>query len=587
MPKPQPSIPGLVIGGTGSNSGKTTLTLALLCALHERGLVARAAKTGPDYIDAAFHAALTGQPAANLDTWMCREAAPSPAERPLHGGYGPASGLPGGLKRVFARMALPCPLQADTTATVPYSPNLLLPDLRPDLRPDLLVVEGAMGLFDGGHKGAGSTAHLAALLGLPLLLVLNAGGMGQSVAALAEGFLHHRPAWAGTRSLRFLGMICTHVGSARHADLLRQSLAPVSKSSGVPLLGLMPRQGAPTLPARHLGLVEAREVLPGVDRQSLAQWAEDHCNLDLLLQKAGAATLRRIPHADTAMTALQDENQPELSSGNTAKLLPPLPQTQAPAARFFPAARTAPRRGSSPLRIGLAWDEAFSFCYADLPAVLGELKACVVPFSPLRNAAPPPHCSGLYFPGGYPELHAERIAANASMRTALHSLAAQGMPIYGECGGYMYLMRSLLLNGLEYAMSGLLPRSCTLGQTKAALGYRAALAHADWPNTSSPLTGNSKVSNSMTGSPKTNAMARPLWVRGHEFHYAQEQLDPLPAQCSPLWQLHDSQGRFLRADGCRMGSVAGSWLHCYPEGSRRFWRAWLGLCTAYIAAQGS
>ena len=534
MPKPQPSMPGLVIGGTGSNSGKTTLTLALLCALHERGLVARAAKTGPDYIDAAFHAALSGQPAANLDTWMCRESAPSPAERPLSGGRGLSSGissgLPAGLRRVFARMSAPCEPQADTPGVA---------------SPDILVVEGAMGLFDGGHRGAGSTAHLAALLNLPMLLVLNAGGMGQSVTALAEGFLHHRPSWAGKRPMRFLGMVCTHVGSARHADLLRQSLAPVCKSTGVPLLGLMPRQGAPTLPARHLGLVEAREVLPGVDTKALAQWAEANCDLDLLLQRAGAAT-RRV----------------------TAPLNQPVsPPASVPTARFFPAGVAQTRRGKQPLRIGMAWDEAFSFCYADLPAVLGELKAEMVPFSPLRDATPPPGCAGLYFPGGYPELHAERIAANAQMRTALHSLAAQGMPIYGECGGYMYLMHSLMLNGQQYAMSGLLPRSCSLGQTKAALGYRAALAKAGWLH--------------------ADSTARPLWVRGHEFHYAQEQPAPLPPQCSPLWQLHDSQGRFLRADGCRMGSVAGSWLHCYPEGSRRFWRAWLGLCSAYLSAQGT
>ena len=544
MPRPQPSLPGLVIGGTGSNSGKTTLTLALLCALHERGLVARAAKTGPDYIDAAFHAALTGQPAANLDTWMCRESAPSPTERPLSAGAGGSARLPAGLRRVFERMALPeLPLE-DTTTALPTSHNLLVPDM--------VVIEGAMGLFDGGHKGAGSTAHLAGLLGLPLLLVLNAGGMGQSVAALAEGFLHHRPAWAKNRPSAFLGMVCTHVGSTRHADLLRQSLAPLCKSSGVPLLGLMPRQGAPTLPARHLGLVEAREVLPDLDRHALAQWAESHCTIDMLLQRAGAGTLRRpLP----AHTTAQASTPPP-----TAPITPPITL----AARFFSPASTGKGRGTQPLRIGMAWDEAFSFCYADLPALLGELKAEVVAFSPLRDNAPPRHCAGLYFPGGYPELHAGRIAANTSMRSALHALTAQGMPMYGECGGYMYLMRSLMLHGQEYAMSGLLPRSCTLGQNKAALGYRAAQAQADWLPT---------------------AHSRPLWVRGHEFHYAQEQPAPLPAGCSPLWQLHDSQGRFLRADGCRKGSVAGSWLHCYPEGSRRFWRAWLAGCAAYIAAQ--
>ena len=544
MPRPQPSLPGLVIGGTGSNSGKTTLTLALLCALHERGLVARAAKTGPDYIDAAFHAALTGQPAANLDTWMCRESAPSPAERPLSAGAVFSARLPAGLRRVFDRMSLPGQPLASVTTAQPANSSIFVPDL--------VVVEGAMGLFDGGHKGAGSTAHLAGLLGLPLLLVLNAGGMGQSVAALAEGFLHHRPAWAKNKPLSFLGMVCTHVGSARHADLLRQSLAPLCKSSGVPLLGLMPRQGAPTLPARHLGLVEAREVLPNLDRHALAQWAENHCTIDMLLQRAGAGTLRRPLPADT--TAQAPTPPP------TAPLSPPLTL----AARFFSPANTGKRRGTRPLRIGMAWDEAFSFCYADLPALLGELKAEVIAFSPLRHAAPPQNCAGLYFPGGYPELHAGRIAANTSMRSALHALAAQGMPMYGECGGYMYLMHSLRLNGQEYAMSGLLPRSCTLGQNKAALGYRAAQAQADWLPT---------------------AHSRPLWVRGHEFHYAQEQPAPLPAGCSPLWQLHDSQGRFLRADGCRKGSVAGSWLHCYPEGSRRFWRAWLAGCAAYIAAQ--
>ena len=158
-----------------------------------------------------------------------------------------------------------------------------------------------MGLYDGGHRGAGSTAHLASLLGLPVLLVLNAGGMGQSIAALAEGFLHHRPTWAGGLSVRFLGMVCTHVGSARHADLLRQSLAPVTKSAGVPLLGLLPRQGAPELPSRHLGLVEAREALPTVDRQALTQWVEQHCDLNRMCGRPGL----RFSAPNQALTGLK------------------------------------------------------------------------------------------------------------------------------------------------------------------------------------------------------------------------------------------------------------------------------------------
>lgn len=548
MPKPQPSTPGLVIGGTGSNAGKTTFTLSLLCALHARGLVARAAKTGPDYIDAAFHAALTGQPAANLDTWMCREAAPSPAEHPL-----PAGRIPKGLGRVFERMSAVCPWHDNAkTGTDLFT------------KPDLLVVEGAMGLYDGGHRGAGSTAHLASLLGLPVLLVLNAGGMGQSIAALAEGFLHHSPAWAGGLPVRFLGMVCTHVGSARHADLLRQSLAPLAKSAGVPLLGLLPRQGAPELPSRHLGLVEAREALPAVDRQALTQWAEQHCDLNRMLKQAGVPTLRRAVDTDKASASVPEiARQARLSEAQ-----------EPPSDRFFPLSGAQaqhpprPQRKRSPV-VGLAWDEAFSFCYADLPAVLHELGARIVTFSPLRDAAPPTECSGLYFPGGYPELHAPQLAANTAMRDALHGLAAQGMPMYGECGGYIYLMQSVLIAGQSHAMSGLLPRSCALGASKAALGYRAAQAAPDWPAPTNPTL--------------KRPATRPLWVRGHEFHYAQEEETPLPTSCRPLWKLYDSQGRFLRDEGCRLGSVAGSWLHCYPEGSRRFWRAWLRTCAAYLS----
>ncbi|MFC4679133.1 DUF1611 domain-containing protein [Desulfovibrio legallii] len=602
--------PGCVVAGTGSASGKTTCTLALLCALRARGLTARAAKTGPDFIDVAFHAALTGQPAANLDTWMCRAARPTARATP-------GRQLPAGLRRLYARLCAP-----DAAG-------------RP---PDLIVVEGAMGLFDGGHRGAGSTALLAARLGLPVLLCLHAGGLGQSAAAVAEGFLRHRPAWAAHEApLAFLGLICTHVGSPRHADLLRTALAPLRKD--LPLLGLLPRQGAPDLRSRHLGLVEAREALPFMDRAGLARWMEENCRLDQLLRRLGLAVGRAAPadlpagsaarltacHALSLTPSLPPDpavnparalsaNLTDIPTGTltakqtaTASPLPPAKPAAgspadratapvaaaAPATRFFAAARAvppdlapppaatscapnpaaaasadallpppaAPARARRPSRrsrrrpvVGMAWDAAFSFCYADLPALWQELGAQVAVFSPLRDSAPPPYCAGLYFPGGYPELHAAALAANTSFRTALTRLADAGLPIYGECGGYIYLMRSLHLSGQDYPMSGLLPQTCTLTDRRAALGYRAALALPDWP--------------------APTQTAAPLWTRGHEYHYAQED-GPLPAACRPLWRLYDSAGGLLREEGCRLGSVAGSWLHCYPEGSRRFWRTWL------------
>jgi cobyrinic acid a,c-diamide synthase len=639
-------IPGIVIGGTGSNTGKTTVTLALLCALASRGLAVRAAKTGPDYIDAAFHAAITGQPAANLDTWMCRQAPATPAEKPVTGG----KGLPRGLQTIFERMA------ASPSGT--------------GRGPDLLLVEGAMGLYDGGHAGAGSTAHLAALLDLPILLVCSAAGLGESVAALVEGYLRHKPQWlAKSTPPRFLGIVCTHIGSPRHAEIIADALKPLEKSDNVPLLGLLPRKGAPELQSRHLGLVEAREALPALDRAALTNWLEDHCRLDALLKRAGVvnspsrgmasgspkktdansaclrenvrehvregkhgdmcegkgedycnaittATAKRSLHvrapggAASALTGNQSGNA-RPATARRAIAAPPAAMPEAPlASRFFPPcqpdaatirnsaiqagnqelqqdttslfapglATVAPAkvrlaRGTPRPLIAMAWDAAFSFCYADLPALLTELGADVVPFSPLRDAAPPQGCTGLYFPGGYPELHAEELGANLPMVRHLRALAQKNLPIYGECGGYIYLMRSLRLEGQpepqEYAMAGLLPLHCVLGKTRAALGYRAALALPGWPERAE------RLKTPVTGQPGS----KPLWVRGHEFHYASEDDGPLPPRCAPLWQLHDSKGILLRQEGCRCGSVAGTWLHCYPEGSRTFWRAWLKMAT--------
>ena len=503
-------IPGLIVGGTGSNAGKTVTTLALLCALRARGLRVQAAKSGPDFIDAAFHAALTGAPAANLDVWMCREARPDSGKRPLRR-------IPQGLARVFARMHGP---GADGRNA------------------DLLLVEGAMGLYDGGTGGAGSTAQLAVLLGLPVLLALNVHGLGQSVAALAEGFLRHRPAWtADAGHPAFVGMICTHVGGEKHKEILRQALAPLTAQTGVPLLGLLPRDGAPQLESRHLGLVEARESLPGLDHESLAAWLETHCDVRALLQALGAP-----------------------QSGLPASPL----RADAPPVRFF-APRVRSGKAARRPRLGVAWDAAFSFCYADLPALLRELGAELCFFSPLRDAAPPSACDGLYFPGGYPELHASALAANTSIRAALRTLAERGLPIYGESGGYIYLMRALRQDGRDYPMSGLLPLTCLLGGQRAALGYRAARALPGWPAACTP---------------GQSGTATTLRARGHEFHYGRLEGRELPAGCAPLWQLSDSKGAVLGPEGCRLGSVAGSWLHLYPEGARRFWRAWLAGLSA-------
>lgn len=515
------SPPALIVGGSGSNSGKTVATLALLCALRARGLRIHMAKTGPDYIDTAFHAALSGMPAANLDIWMSRAA------RPARGQGRPLRRLPAGLQRLVARMCTPGP------------------DGRP---PDLLLTEGAMGLYDGGACGEGCTAQLATLLGWPVLLILAARGLGQSVAALAEGFLRHRPRWlAAGQTTGFAGLICTHLGSPRHAAIVREALGPVCANAGVPLLGLLPRAGAPLLPSRHLGLHEARETLPTLDTAALAHWLEAHCDVSGLLKRLGLPS-----HGERPTPAAEPS-----PSGASALPPPAFPTGQA---AFFPLGPPCNRHRKR-YRIGIARDAAFSFCYADLPALLEELGAECVFFSPLADAAPPP-CHGLYFPGGYPELHAQGLAVNRPMLAALRQLAEAGLPIYGECGGYIYLMQAIEVEGRSLPMSGLLPLTCRLEQGRAALGYRLAEALPGWP--------------------ASEPAARPLRVRGHEFHYAALLPASASASCAQLWRLRDSHGTELGPEGCRCGKVAGSWLHLYPEGARRFWRSWLAALPARL-----
>lgn len=477
-------MPGLVVGGTSSHCGKTVTTLALICALRARHLRVAAAKIGPDFIDTAYHQQASGLPVANLDIWMQGAR---------------------GLARLQKRMA--------------------------QLAPGLCVAEGVMGLFDGTTGGRGSTAHVACQLDWPVLLLLPCKGQAQSVAAVAEGFLTYGEGRRGIRKPRFAGMLCTFVGGERHKALLREALAPVAQRHKVPLLGMLPREGAPQLPSRHLGLVAAEETAHLLEPDALATWFADNCDMAALLRALG---LRRTVHADNNVPALGSSGQTSTQHddcGQQAFFAPAIPCTQ----------RT--------LRVGIAFDAAFRFCYADVPALLQELGAEVRFFSPLQDAAPPAHCAGLYFPGGYPELFAQQLAANRPMRESLRTLASQNVPMYGECGGFLYLMRELVDNeGHSWPMTGLLPLACRMGRRWAALGYR--LCEGTY--------------------------------RGHEFHYGQiEDAPTAPAPlCSShkqsLWQsVKNGSGQELGPQGCRIGNIAGSWVHLAPEGARGFWRAWL------------
>ncbi|WP_437983916.1 cobyrinate a,c-diamide synthase [Sorangium sp. So ce117] len=294
---------------------------------------------------------------------------------------------------------------------------------------DVALIEGVMGLFDGASPTGeeGSTAEIAKWLEAPVALVVDASGMARSVAALVQGFAGFDPA------LRVAAVVCNQVGSRGHLDILRQAQAQVNRS--LPVLGGLPRDEAQRFPERHLGLRTADEA--ALPEERLDHWgaqAEAWIGLDALLEIARAA--------------------------------PPLPAAGAAAT---PGAAAGAQRGRA--RIGLAFDEAFHFYYADNLRRLEAAGAELVRFSPIGDARLP-DVDALYLGGGYPEVHAERLAANAALRGEIRAFAGRGGPIYAECGGLMYLTEAIrTLDGRAHPMVGLVPAEAAMCEKLQALGY--------------------------------------------------------------------------------------------------------------------
>ncbi len=370
----------ILIAAPRSGAGKTTVTLALLAAFRARGLSVRAAKSGPDYIDPAFHEAATGAPCLNLDPWA-------------------------------------------------MSPGLLDDTLNEAASgADLLIVESAMGLFDGvdgGAAGNSSAAELAIRFGLPVLLVLDVTAQAQSAVAVAHGFASFDP------RVHVAGVILNRVGSARHRSMIERAMA------GLPMqvAGAFPRDGSVQLPERHLGLVQALEHGDLDDRiAKLAALAERHCDLSSILDLASALDTRPGP----------------------AIALPPPGQ-----------------------RIALAQDAAFAFAYPHLVSGWKRAGADILTFSPLADEPPAADCDACWLPGGYPELHAAPLANATRFKDGLKRFAAS-RPVHGECGGYMVLGQGLIdADGVRHAMTGLLSHATSFAERRLHLGYRSARLLAD------------------------------------------------------------------------------------------------------------
>ncbi|WP_242393217.1 cobyrinate a,c-diamide synthase [Anaeromyxobacter oryzisoli] len=354
---------------------------------------------------------------------------------------------------------------------------------------DVAIIEGVMGLFDGASPAsdAGSTAEIARWLGAPVVAVLDASGMARTAAAVARGLVDFDPA------LRVGALVCNRVGGRGHLELLREAVRVP------PVAGGLPAREDLAFPERHLGLVSVAEALPGATVAAWAALAEEWLEVDALLALARSA--------------------------------PPLERPDRAA-----SAPAAPVAGRPRCRIGVAWDEAFHFYYADNLARLEALGAELVRFSPLHDAAPPP-VDGLYLGGGYPEEHAAALSANEGMRRAIRALAAAGRPIYAECGGLMYLASAIRTrDGREHDMVGLVPGVAVVRDRLQALGYAEVTTRA--PSILGPAG---------------------LTFRGHQFRYSEL---AVPPSVSRVYAVAGRQGAPL-LEGYAAGSVLASYVHAH------------------------
>ncbi len=443
------TIPRIVIAGTQSGVGKTTIVTGLLAAFKQQGLNVQSYKVGPDYIDPAYHTLASGKPAHNLDTWLV------PPEAIL-------------------------PIFIQTAKKI-----------------DLVIIEGVMGLFDGGKNGISSTAAIAKLLQAPVILVIDAKAMGESVAAIALGFKQYDP------DLVLAGVIVNRLGSESHAAIVEAALEKIA----VPLFGKIHRNDEMSTPERHLGLTPVGETDSATIVQNMGRHIAKQVNLSAVLALANAA--------------------------------PPLRYEQ-------PLSPTKVIR----TRIGVAFDEAFSFYYPASLAALEQQGAELIYFSPLRDNKLP-DVDGLLFGGGFPEMFVGELAENVGMLRQIVVACQQGLPIVAECGGLMYLSRQIIdFTGQSFAMVGLIPAVCKMESKLQTVGYVEAVAETD---NILCLAGQS--------------------LRGHEFHFSTFIPD---AAYDGRWAFQFKKMRTGKVyqGGYAWKNVVASYLHLHflgsPQAAQRF-----------------
>ncbi|MFO8010944.1 MAG: cobyrinate a,c-diamide synthase [Dehalococcoidia bacterium] len=446
------NLPRLIIAGTQSGVGKTAISSGIMAALKRRGLKIQPFKVGPDYIDPTYHMLAAGRPSRNLDSWI----------------------LPhGAVIELFERSAK---------------------------QVDISVIEGVMGLFDG-HSGiddSGSTAEMAKLLNAPTVLVIDAGRMARSAAAVASGYEKY------DQDIDLRGCIINNVGSERHYQWVREA---IEQATGLAVLGYLPGSASLQMPERHLGLIPAVENAGERFIEPLRRQIEETLDVNLLLSIARTA-------------------QPVETRGAEPLLFPsePVPST---------------------VNIAYAWDEAFNFYYQDNLDLLEAYGARLMPFSPLNDDELPPDTEGIYIGGGFPEIHASLISQNQPMMESILEAAGRQIPIFGECGGLMYLSEGITdFEGNRYNMMGLVPGWSVMKNQLARMGYVEIEFDRD-----------------------TILGPQGMRLRGHEFHWSEtkDMLNPWAFRI-----VHPVE----RREGYSNGNIMASYVHLHfgtdPDLARNF-----------------
>jgi len=445
---------GIVIAGTNSGSGKTTITMGIMAALQRKGKKIAPFKIGPDFIDPGHHERITKSPSRNLDGWML--------SKPYN---------------------LNCFINADKDA-------------------DFAIVEGVMGLYDGydGTTEAGSTAQMSKWLGIPVVLIVNARSMARSVAAIVQGFENFDP------EVTFAGVIFNNLGSQRHFDYLKEA---VDQAIKMPVLGGIPRNNELSIPERHLGLVTRDDYsLSNKTIDLLADMIETHVDLNALIN-----------------------NLPEIKINHT----------------------TMPKPAeNNHVRIAVARDNAFCFYYPDNFDWLAHFGAELVFFSPITDKQLPDNIGGIYFGGGYPELFAKELSQNHHLLLDIKEKSNANMPIYGECGGFMYLCQTLQPHedNNPYTMTGCFPFNTCMSKKLNALGYREI----------------NLIQDAVIGK-------KGMTLRGHEFHYSSVDT-PVSENVCTHYQVTGRKNMAAYGDGFQIRNTLGSYIHLHfgslPEAAQIF-----------------